>query len=192
MFRAKDRASLEALQAAGIRDVNGNSLDTANVRRMIMLAKEKQEQLSLVWQARIFLIDMLFKVGLANKDILVLDKQDDIEIMLAWYDNEPILFLLSNNSIEAEAFADITSLLKDLKKPAVVAVSKGSVDIDGAQAAGAGSCIAINGIDEFNTKLLDLFSSQRMNAIEAAMTDFNQMISLNVVGMSMARLKAEG
>ena len=188
VFRAKDRASLEALKKAGIRDINGEELDVSHVRRLIIMSPEKEKLLYLSWQARIFLIDLLFKVGLANKDILNLPGIDDLDLMLAYLDNEPILFVFHNDAIEADAFAKLAGLLGALDQPHVVAITKGAVDVDGAQAAGAASCVAINSIDEFNTKLLDLLSAQRMKAIEAAMAEFNKMVSLNMVAMSLGRL----
>ncbi len=188
VFRAKDRASLEALKKAGIRDLTGNELDITRVRRLIIMSAEKEGLLSLSWQARIFLIDMLFKVGLSNKDILNLPSVDDIDLMVAFLDNEPIVFVFRNEGVEAEEFAKLANLLASLGQPHVVAITRGPVDVDGAQAAGAASCVVINRIDEFGTKLIELFSAQRAKAIEAAMNDFNKMISLNVVAMSLARL----
>jgi len=188
VFRAKDRASLEALKKAGIRDLTGAELDISRVRRLILMPPEKEKLLSLSWQARIFLIDLLFKVGLTNKDILNLPGVGELELMLAYLDNEPILFAFSSEAIEAEAFAKLTGLLGTLDRPHVVAVTQAAVDADGAQAAGAASCVTIRNLNEFNTKLLDLFSARRAKAIEAAMADFNKMISLNVAAMSLGRL----
>jgi len=191
VFRANDRSSLEALKAAGIRDVNGDPLDTDDVRRLIKMAADKEDHLSLSWQANIFLIDLLFKVGLTNKDILALDNLNGTAMMLAYYGGEPILFLMCDDGLEAEAFAELKDLFEQIGKPHVVAICRGDVDPDAAEAAGAASCTVINEMTEFNAKLLELFSANREKKIEIALGDFNHMISVNVVGMTMARFADE-
>ncbi len=191
VFRANDRAALEALKNAGIRDVNGHPINVDNVKRLIKLDKTKEDKLSLSWLARIFLIDLLFKAGLSNKDISVVEGAEGIDTMLAHYDGEAVLFAISDGDLDAEAFAKLTDLIKKIGKPQVVAITRGEVDPDGAQAAGAASCLIINSLDELNAKLLQVFSANRMKLIQQAMDDFNHMISLNVVGMSLARLQGE-
>lgn len=190
VFRANDRASIETLKEAGIRDINGNPINVDNVQRLIKLDKEKEDRLSLTWLARIFLIDLLFKAGLSNKDIIVVEGAEGIETMLAYYDGEAVLFAISDGDLDAEAFAKLTDLIKRIDKPQIVAITSGEVDADGAQAAGAANCLAINSLDELNAKLLEVFSTNRMKLIHQAMDDFNHMISLNVVGMSLARLQS--
>lgn len=190
VFRAKDRASLEALQSAGIRDINGNPMDTSNVRRLILFSKGNKDKLSLAWQARIFLTDLLFKTGLSNEDIMVLGVKNNLDQILIYYDDQPILFLLSDAAIEAEAFAECAALCGKLGNPHIVAITKENVDVDAAQAAGASGCTAIGSLDEINSKLVELFSDNRLHLIANTMADFNKMISLNVVSMTLARLES--
>jgi hypothetical protein len=187
VIRAKDRAGLEALKSAGIRDVNGDELDIENVRRLLILPKDKRPYLVKSWAARVALLDLLLKLGLPAEDIRELDSIAGLQLLAALYDGKPYLFALGKNSVEPKDFAALAATLKKLGGPTVVAVAPKDTDVDAALAAGAAACVTVAGVDEFNTTLLDYLAGQRKNLIAQAMAEFDGMLKFNVASMALDR-----
>ncbi|NLH49247.1 MAG: hypothetical protein GX444_11670 [Myxococcales bacterium] len=189
VLRAKDRAGLEALKAAGVRDVNGDELDMQNVRRLFILPKDKRVYLGKSWIGRVFALDLLLKMGIDIGDVYEFEAVNNITNFLAIFDGKPILFLLGGNAIEPKDFAGFAPLMKKLGGPLVVAVARKDIDIDAARAAGASSCLTLGSVEEFNSKLLEFLTENRKAVIAATMADFNNSFRLNVAEMSLSRFE---
>jgi hypothetical protein len=187
IIRAKDRAGLETLKAAGVRDVNGEDLDLENVRRMLILPKDKRPTIQKSWVGRVALLDMLAKMGVAGDHIVEVDALDDDVVLAAVLDGAAYMFVLANDGVEPQTFADIAGTIKKLGKPTVVAVTDKDVDCDAAKAAGAAECLVLGGVDEFSTKLLDQLATDRRAAIAEIVAEFDKMHLFNFSAMAMTR-----
>jgi hypothetical protein len=191
VLRAKDRAGLEALKNAGVRDVNGDELDVENVKRLLMLPKDKRPYLAKGWAARVGLIDLLFKLGLDKDQVREFDPVAGWSILAALYDGRPFMFVFGKNNIEPKDFAALAPTIRKLGSPTVVAAAKRELDADAAKAAGAAACLGLAGAEEFNTVLLDYLAKQRRESIAHAMADFDGLLRFAVVEMSLARFTGD-
>jgi hypothetical protein len=187
VIRAKDRAGLEALKAAGVRDVNGEDLDTENVRRLLILPKDKRAYLTKGWAARATLLDLLVKLGVRRDEVREFDPVGGLQLLAAMYDGKPLLFVFGKKELDPKDFVSLSSTLKKLGGPTVVAVAKKDTDADAAVAAGASECLALGGIEEYNTTLLDYLAGKRNQRIAAALAEFDDMLHINVSSMALGR-----
>lgn len=192
LIRAKNRAGLETIKAAGIRDVNGGELDLENVRRMLIMPADKAENATASWVGRVILLDLLAKLGIEADRIVDMEATDNCRAVAALFDGQPYVFMLADDAVQPRDFADLAANIKKLGEPIVVVVSDKDCDTDAARAAGASDCVCLTGVDEFNTKLLDRLSESRQEAIEAAMAEVNSMYSFQFTQLAMRRFRDEG
>lgn len=191
VFRAKDRVGLETLKQAGVRDITGNELDMENVWRYLILPKEKQIYIGKGWAARIHLLALLHKIGLAPASIFDLEPVNGAPVIAAWFDGKPLVFILGDQQVSDEDFAMLSVALQRLDDPTVAVLSAEAIDLDAAKAAGAGTTLHLTNLDEFNTTLLDKLAADRLEAIKAIIQGFDGMLSLKLSEMTMARFKDE-
>jgi Arc/MetJ family transcription regulator len=115
---------------------------------------------------------------------------DGHSVLYASYDGRPFLFVLGGATLEPKDFAALAPTIKSVGAPVVVAVARREVDTDAAVAAGAASCLALRGAEEFTTTLLDYLTKSRQEAITQVMAEFDGLFKLNVAAMSLARLSS--
>ncbi|MDP8225241.1 MAG: hypothetical protein P9L99_17910 [Candidatus Lernaella stagnicola] len=189
LIRAKDRAGLEALKSAGVRDVNGDELDLENVRRMLILPKEKREFIRKSWVSRVILVDLLRKMGVPRHNIIDIEGPAGTAVIAATFDGTPLVFVLADDEVKPEDFADLADDLGKLGEPTVVVVTGKKVDTDAARAAGAEECLVLAGVDEFNTTLLEQLAASRKGAVAEIIADYDNMFAINFSEMAMRRFQ---
>jgi len=191
VFRAKDRVGLETLRQAGVRDITGNELDMENVWRYLILPKEKHAFINKGWSARIHLLTLLHKIGLPPANIFDLEPVNGAPVVAAWFDGDPLVFVLGDQQVTDEDFAVLSVALQRMDSPTVVVLSVEPIDLDAAKAAGAGATLHLANLDEFNTTLLEKLTAERLETIKNVLQGFDGLLSLNVSDMTMTRFKEE-
>jgi len=188
IIRAKDRASLNALANAGIKCQCGGPLEKEDVKRLLIIPDAKKTMLKASWNSKIFLVNMLLKIGLTNSEVLVGDEISGGQVVCAILDDIPLLFFLADEEFDA---ADVAATLPIISNAVVYVVGpegKSAKELE-ETLAGHGKVILLSGVDSYNTDLLNNLEKLRESSIEKTLADFNTAFALDLGKLALAKVQ---
>lgn len=190
IIRAKDRASLTALANAGIKCQCGGALEKEDVRRLLIVPEANKSLLNPSWTARIFLVNMLLKLGIHNNEIIVGEGMQGGQIVGAMLYDTPLLFFLADESFDPADVAATMPIIGDAVVYVISPEGKTTQDVEDALA-GHGNVIALNGVDSINTALLANLEQVCEKSILKSLADINSSFTLDVSKLALMKVQQE-
>jgi hypothetical protein len=192
IFRAKDRAALKQLKDAGIRSPSGKPIEDMLVKRMAALVPGQNAKLSPSWVAQIFLTNILFKIGMTNKDIKVIESSDDGALIYCAFDGVPILFFLTNSIPNERLTTAYENALDQLENVEVVAFSEMEITEDFINTLNLYTAVAnvstIKSLDNMTAELAGLLENIRRQLAQTTLKEINPLTRVDIAGLVVARM----
>ena len=191
-IRAKDRAALDALAGAGISCSCGEPLQNEKIRRLIILPEKNRPFASSTWLARTFLINMLMKLGYRSANIFVSEIEGGLDLAYVPSDGKGLLFALAPGEFSEQSAKELWATIGK-KTDNLKLVIYGAKGIDALALekletrVGADNVMTLAGLDEFNTKLLEGLSKERLASILATFTDFQNQLNIDIAALALKR-----
>ena len=195
IIRAKDRAALKQLSEAGIKSPSGKPVEDLFVKRMAVLNEDNKYKMHPSWIAKLFLINTLFKIGLTNKDVLLLKTDDSGDLVFCLFDGVPTLFFLTDvipNESLSEACEDA---LDQLESAEVIIFSEQEVSDDFMSSVNVYKAVenitVLSNLDSMTSELATILNGIRQQVIQKTLSDINPLTSINIAGLVMKRLSRD-
>ncbi len=187
IIRAKDRASLKQLAMAGIKSPTGKPIEDLDAKRIAVISEDQSFKVNPSWVAKIFLTNTLFKVGLSNKDIQVLEENNDGAIIFANFDGNSVIFYLADNIPSEELTTACFEALDQLNNAHLVIFSEKDIGTDFVDE--LNSHISVSGVsilsnmDNMNADMAGLLEQQRVSAVKSVLEEINSVTSVDIAGL---------
>lgn len=194
IIRAQDRSAIEQLAKAGIKTPSGKPISSDDVKRLALISPDNRPKMKPSWVAKIFLANSLFKIGLTNKDITVLESDEGGILLYCTYDAVPIVFYLTDAAPEEMSTHVFKDTLEDLANARVVLFSQQEVPEEFALSLSTFPAVAevitIDSLDNINARLAELLDAIRGKAAHDALAPINRQTMVDIAGLAMQRLNA--